>query len=86
MKSYNIFCLTEMFQQLHFLGFVVFQTGTGQKPPDKSPLDKSLSKDKSPPPLRTKSPHNEIIIQSYFIFVYIDGDIKDILKIKSHPY
>jgi hypothetical protein len=31
---YNIFCLTEMFQQLHFLGFVVFQTGTGQKPPD----------------------------------------------------
>ena len=78
MKSYNIFCLTEMFQQLRFLGIVVFQTGTGQKPPDKSPLDKSLSKD--------KSPHNEIIIQSYFIFFYIDGDIKDILKIKSLPY
>jgi hypothetical protein len=31
-----------------------------------------------------KAPHNEIIIQSYYIF-YIDGDIKDILKIKTHP-
>jgi hypothetical protein len=27
MKSYNILCLTEMFQQLRFLGIVVFQTG-----------------------------------------------------------
>ena len=33
-----------------------------------------------------KAPHNEIIIQSYYIFFYIDGDIKDILKIKTHPY
>ena len=58
-------------------------TGTGQKPPglkppDIRPLDKSPLT-KSPPP------HNEIIIQSYYIF-YIDGDIKDILKIKTHPY
>ena len=34
---------------------------------------------------REKAPHNEIIIQSYYIF-YIDGDFKDILKIKTHPY
>jgi len=26
MKSYNIFCLTEKFQQLYFLGFVAFQS------------------------------------------------------------
>ena len=61
MKSYNIFCLTEMFQQLRFLGFVVFQTGTGQK----APWTKSPSRTKAP---RTKSRHNEIIIQSYYIF------------------
>ena len=35
---------------------------------------------------RTKAPHNEIIMQSYYIFFYIDDDIKDILKIKTHPY
>ena len=32
-----------------------------------------------------KPPHNEIIIQSYYIFFYNDDDIKDILKIKTHP-
>ena len=30
-----------------------------------------------------KAPHNEIILLHFF---YIDGDIKDILKIKTHPY
>jgi hypothetical protein len=47
-----------------------------KSPPDKSPPDISP---------QTKVPHIEIIIQSYYIF-YIDGDIKDILKIKTHPY
>ena len=32
-----------------------------------------------------KKTHNEIIIQSYYIFFYNDDDIKDILKIKTHP-
>ena len=45
---------------------------------------------KAPPPRQKlpgqKSPHNEIIIQSDHIFFYIDGDIKDILKIKTHTY
>jgi hypothetical protein len=38
---------------------------------------------------QTKDCHNEIIIQSYYnvhLLLYIDGDIKDILKIKTHPY
>ena len=39
------------------------------KPPEKSP------------PLGQKVPHNEIIIQSYYIFFYIDGDIEDILNV-----
>ena len=51
-------------------------------PQTKAPLTK-VPRTKAP---RTKAPHNEIIIQSYYIFFYIDDDIKDILKIKTHPY
>ena len=31
-------------------------------------------------PLWQKSPHNERIIQSYYILLYIDGDVQDILR------
>lgn len=43
-----------------------YERGTGQRLWDKSSMTKS-------------PPHNELIIQSYYIF-YIDCDIKDILK------
>ena len=34
-----------------------------------------------------KSPHNEILNHTILLlFFYIDGDIKDIIKIKTHSY
>jgi hypothetical protein len=56
-------------------------TGTGQKPSGQKPPGHKGPGQKP----RQKAPNNEIIIQSYYIF-YIDGDIKDILKIPIHPY
>jgi len=41
-------------------------SGTGQKPPGQKPTDISPRTKAT----LTKSPHNEVIIQSYYIFIY----------------